>query len=85
MQYPDALQTMMSDLSSIRTWAGFLQRTEIKFDMLSAVGELAKQAGALHHSSCVQCAAGALPDQEPATVLIAAHACDLCGPGQVGV
>ena len=50
VQYPDALQTMMADLSSIRTWAGFLQRTEIKFDMLSAVGELAKQAGALQHS-----------------------------------
>lgn len=46
VQYPDALQTMMADLGSIRKWAGFLQRTEIKFDMLSAVDELAKQAGA---------------------------------------
>jgi hypothetical protein len=43
VQYPDALQTMMTDLSSIRNWAGFLQKTEIKFDMLSAVDELAKQ------------------------------------------
>lgn len=43
VQYPDALQTMMTDLASIRNWAGFLQKTEIKFDMLSAVDELAKQ------------------------------------------
>ena len=34
---------MMSDLVSIRKWADFLQRTEIKFDMVSAVDELAKQ------------------------------------------
>ncbi len=34
---------MMLDLSSIRQWAGFLQKTEIKFDMLSAVDELAGQ------------------------------------------
>ena len=43
MQYPDAQQTMMTDLTSIRRWAGFLQKTEIKFDMLSAVDELSKQ------------------------------------------
>ena len=43
VQYPDALQTMITDLRSIRNWAGFLQKTEIKFDMLSAVDELAKQ------------------------------------------
>ena len=43
VQYPDAQQTMMTDLSSIRRWAGFLQKTEIKFDMLSAVDELSKQ------------------------------------------
>lgn len=43
MQYPNALPTMMLDLSSIRQWAGFLQKTEIKFDMLSAVDELAGQ------------------------------------------
>ena len=43
MQYPNALPTMMLDLSSIRSWAGFLQKTEIKFDMLSAVDELAGQ------------------------------------------
>ena len=34
---------MMTDLTSIRRWAGFLQKTEIKFDMLSAVDELSKQ------------------------------------------
>ncbi|EIE21462.1 ABC1-domain-containing protein [Coccomyxa subellipsoidea C-169] len=43
VQYPDALHTMMTDLTSIRRWAGFLQKTEIKFDMLSAVDELSKQ------------------------------------------
>ena len=43
VQYPNALPTMMLDLSSIRSWAGFLQKTEIKFDMLSAVDELAGQ------------------------------------------
>jgi len=43
VQYPNALPTMMLDLSSIRQWAGFLQKTEIKFDMLSAVDELAGQ------------------------------------------
>ncbi len=43
VQYPDALQTMLTDLRSIRNWAGYLQKTEIKFDMLSAVDELAKQ------------------------------------------
>lgn len=43
VQYPDAQQTMMTDLTSIRRWAGFLQKTEIKFDMLSAVDELSKQ------------------------------------------
>ena len=43
VQYPDALPVMMTDLTSIRKWAGFLQKTEIKFDMLSAVDELASQ------------------------------------------
>lgn len=43
VQYPDALPTMLTDLRSIRNWAGYLQKTEIKFDMLSAVDELAKQ------------------------------------------
>ncbi|KAK9826471.1 hypothetical protein WJX81_002686 [Elliptochloris bilobata] len=43
VQYPNALPTMMLDLGSIRRWAGFLQKTEINFDMLSAVDELASQ------------------------------------------
>lgn len=51
MQYPNALPTMMLDLSSIRQWAGFLQKTEIKFDMLSAVDELAGQVCAAHVQS----------------------------------
>ena len=44
VQYPDALPTMMLDLSHIRKFSGFLQKTEIKFDLLSAIDELAAQA-----------------------------------------
>lgn len=43
IQYPNSLPTMTMDLQSIRLWAAFLSKTEIKFDMLSAVDELAKQ------------------------------------------
>jgi len=39
---------MLTDLRSIRNWAGYLQKTEIKFDMLSAVDELAKQVRCQH-------------------------------------
>lgn len=60
VQYPDALQTMLTDLGSIRNWAGYLQKTEIKFDMLSAVDELAKQvksapACSLKCATCTSC------------------------------
>ncbi len=48
VQYPDALPTMLTDLRSIRQWAGYLQKTEIKFDMVSAVDELAKQVTCQH-------------------------------------
>ena len=43
IQYPDSLPMMSNDLQSLRLWAAFLSKTEIKFDMLSAVDELAKQ------------------------------------------
>lgn len=43
IQYPNSLPTMTMDLQSLRIWAAFLSKTEIKFDMLSAVDELAKQ------------------------------------------
>ena len=43
IQYPNSLPTMTMDLQSLRVWAAFLSKTEIKFDMLSAVDELAKQ------------------------------------------
>lgn len=43
VQYPDALEIMKQDLSNIRTWANFLSKTEIQFDMVSAVDELRKQ------------------------------------------
>ena len=53
VQYPDALQTMLTDLRSIRNWAGYLQKTEIKFDMVSAVDELAKQVSLLLHAPSI--------------------------------
>ena len=43
IQYPNSLPTMTIDLQSLRVWAAFLSKTEIKFDLLSAVDELAKQ------------------------------------------
>lgn len=43
IQYPNSLPTMTMDLENIRVWADFLSKTEIKFDMVSAVDELAKQ------------------------------------------
>lgn len=43
IQYPNSLPTMAMDLENIRVWADFLSKTEIKFDMVSAVDELAKQ------------------------------------------
>lgn len=43
MQYPDALPLMMGDLKQIRRFSHLLQKTEIKFDLLSAVDELAAQ------------------------------------------
>ena len=45
IQYPNSLPTMVMDLENIRVWADFLSKTEIKFDMVSAVDELAKQVG----------------------------------------
>lgn len=43
VQYPNSLPTMSLDLRNLRLWAAFLSKTEIKFDMLSAVNELAAQ------------------------------------------
>ncbi|CAG9460985.1 unnamed protein product [Pedinophyceae sp. YPF-701] len=43
IQYPGALDIMTQDLVNIRAAAGFLQRTEIQFDMVSAIDELARQ------------------------------------------
>ncbi|CAL8461942.1 g1473 [Coccomyxa elongata] len=42
VQYPDALQVMIQDLSNIRVAAKFLEG-ELKFDLVSPVDELAKQ------------------------------------------
>ncbi|GIL52828.1 hypothetical protein Vafri_8592 [Volvox africanus] len=43
VQYPGALPVMVSDLKNIRAAAFYLSKTEIKFDLVSAVDELNKQ------------------------------------------
>jgi predicted unusual protein kinase regulating ubiquinone biosynthesis (AarF/ABC1/UbiB family) len=43
IQYPDALSMMSSDLRNLKTLSAFLSKTEIKFDLVSAVDELQKQ------------------------------------------
>ena len=43
LQYPGSLPTMMTDLRHIRVFSAFLSKTEIKFDLVSAVDELAGQ------------------------------------------
>lgn len=43
VQYPGSLPTMMLDLRHIRVFANYLRHTEIKFDLVSAVDELASQ------------------------------------------
>lgn len=43
VQYPDALQVMTEDLINLRAISAFLSRTELKFDLVSAVDELQKQ------------------------------------------
>jgi len=40
VQYPNAEKLMTSDLKNLRALAEFLQRTELKFDVLSAIKEL---------------------------------------------
>ena len=43
LQYPDALPLFTQDLKNIRGLAGFLTKTELQFDMVSAVDELSTQ------------------------------------------
>lgn len=43
VQYPGALQTMTLDLVNLRSVSAFLQKTELQFDLVSAVDELQKQ------------------------------------------
>lgn len=43
VQYPSSLSLMQSDLGNLRTLAGFLTRTELPFDLVSAVDELSAQ------------------------------------------
>ena len=43
VQYPNAERLMIGDLKNLRFLAEFLQKTELKFDVLSAIKELQKQ------------------------------------------
>lgn len=43
VQYPGALQTMTLDLVNLRSVSAFLQKTELRFDLVSAVDELQRQ------------------------------------------
>lgn len=43
VQYPDAQRTMQQDMSNLRLAAAFLQKTELKFDLVSAIDELSAQ------------------------------------------
>lgn len=43
VQYPNAERLMRGDLANLRRLAEFLQKTELKFDLLSAIKELQKQ------------------------------------------
>lgn len=43
IQYPSAEKLMVGDLKNLRFLAEFLQRTELKFDILSAIKELQKR------------------------------------------
>ena len=45
VQYPSAERLCRGDLKNLRRLAEFLQRTELKFDLLSAIKELQKQIG----------------------------------------
>ncbi|DBA82197.1 TPA: hypothetical protein ACH3X1_007180 [Trebouxia sp. C0004] len=43
VQYPDSLNVMLQDLANVRVAVAFLSKTELKFDLVSAVDELAAQ------------------------------------------
>ena len=43
VQYPDALPLFNMDLKNLRGLAGFLSKTELPFDLVSAVDELSSQ------------------------------------------
>jgi hypothetical protein len=43
VQYPDALPLFNMDLKNLRGLAGFLSKTELAFDLVSAVDELSSQ------------------------------------------
>ena len=45
MQTPGAAATMADDLKHVRVWGAILAKSDIAFDMVSAVDELNKQVG----------------------------------------
>ena len=62
VQYGDALGVFMEDLKNLRSLAGLLSKSEIAFDLVSAVDELSGQVklefdfrrcGAMHWPHCI--------------------------------
>ena len=74
VQYPDALPLFNMDLKNLRGLAGFLSKTELAFDLVSAVDELSSQVQfEFDFQRCVR--------QRHVTLLLAcraSQACDHC-------
>lgn len=66
IQYPGALQTMSLDLVNLRGVSAFLQKTELQFDLVSAVDELQKQ---IHLEFDFMRWVGAVPSAIPSAVV----------------
>ena len=47
VQHPGAEELMMTDIRNLRTFAAFLQRFDLKFDLLSVIDELEEQVYSL--------------------------------------
>ena len=43
VQHPGAEELMLTDICNLRTFAAFLQRFDLKFDLLSVIDELEEQ------------------------------------------
>jgi predicted unusual protein kinase regulating ubiquinone biosynthesis (AarF/ABC1/UbiB family) len=43
VQHPGVQELMMTDIRNLKTFAAYLQKTDIKFDLVSVVQEVEKQ------------------------------------------